>query len=176
MGSSHALVQPWVRAWPAAIALVAAAQALPWVVHLVGLPGPVLLPMHFAAILAGIALGPVPGLINGLAAPVVSFLLTGLPPAVLIPAMAVEVAAYGGMAGYLAHRTTWRGAWILIATLAAGRAAALAALGLAGTMLGFGPAAVPYVFNGLLAGWPGIALQLLVLSVLARRLAPVARG
>lgn len=176
MTSSHAATQPRIRTWPAALALVGAAQALPWLVHLVGLPGPVLLPLHFAAILAGLALGPVPGLINGLAAPVASFMLTGLPPAPLIPVMVVEVAAYGGVAGYLAHRTAWRGAWILLATLAAGRAAALAALGVAGPVLGFGPPAVPYVLNGVLAGWPGIAFQFILLSVVARRLVPVGRA
>ena len=176
MGSSQALVQPWVRAWPAALALVAAAQALPWLVHLLHLPGPVLLPMPFAAILAGIALGPWPGLFNGLAAPLVSFLLTGLPPVPLIPVMVVEVAAYGGVAGYLAHRTAWRGGPILLGALVAGRAAALAALAVRGMILGFAPAAVPYVLNGLLAGWPGIAFQLLLLSAVARRLAPVTRG
>ena len=74
MLGSTAVAQPLIRTWPAALALVAAAQALPWFVHLVGLPGPVLLPMHFAAILAGLALGPAAGLLNGLAAPVVSFL------------------------------------------------------------------------------------------------------
>lgn len=176
MASSHALVQPWVRVWPAAIGLVAAAQALPWLVHLLHLPGPVLLPMHFAAILAGLALGPTPGLLNGLAAPVVSLLLTGLPPAVLVPVMTVEVATYGAVAGWLAHRTAWRGAWIVLATLGAGRVAALAALGVSGAILGFGPAAVPHVLKGMVLGWPGIAFQLLVLSAVARRLAPVARG
>src|SRR3990172_10495124 len=176
MLGSTAVAQPLIRTWPAALALVAAAQALPWFVHLVGLPGPVLLPLHFAAILAGLALGPVPGLLNGLAAPVVSFLLTGLPPAALIPVMAVEVAAYGGAAGYLAHRTVWRGGWVILATLAAGRGAALAALGVGGAIFGFGPAAISSVLNGMLVGWPGIALQLLVLSAMARRLAPVRRG
>jgi hypothetical protein len=176
MASSHAATQPRIRTWLAALALVGAAQALPWLVHLLGLPGPLLLPLHFAAILAGIALGPVPGLLNGLAAPVVSFLLTGLPPAPLVPVMAVEVAAYGGAAGYLAHRTAWRGAWILMATLAAGRAAALAALGVAGMVLGFGPPPVRHVLNGLLTGWPGIAFQFLLLSVVARRLVPVDRA
>jgi hypothetical protein len=175
MGSSRVFVQPRVRGWPAALALVAAAQALPWLVHLLGLPGPVLLPMHLAAILASLALGPTAGLLNGLAAPVVSFLLTGLPPAALIPVMVVEVATYGGVAGYLAHRTAWRGAWIVLASLAAGRAAALATLAVAGPWFGFGPQAIPYVVNGVLAGWPGIALQLLVLAPVARRLAPMAR-
>ena len=175
MLGSTAVAQPLIRTWPAALALVAAAQALPWFVHLVGLPGPVLLPMHFAALLAGLALGPAAGLLNGLAAPVVSFLLTGLPPAGLVPVMAVEVAAYGGLAGYLAHRTAWRGLWIVAVSLAAGRLALLAAVGFMAPLSGMTAPAVPFLAKAALAGLPGIAVQLLLLSALARRLAPVGR-
>ena len=175
MAGSHALVQPRVRAWPVAIALAAAAQALPWFVHLIRLPGPVLLPMHFAAVLAGLALGPTAGLLNGLVAPVVSFLLTGLPPAALVPLMAAEVAAYGGVAGYLTHRTACRGAWTVLAALAAGRLVLLPAVALMGPALGVKASASSFVLNAALVGWPGIALQIVLLSPLARVLAPVAR-
>ncbi len=173
MDSSHAVAQPRIQTWSSVLALVAGAQALPWLVHLLHLPGPLLLPMHFAGILAGLALGPTAGLLNGLAAPVVSFLLTGLPPAYLVPVMAVEVATYGAVAGFLAHRTTWRGAWVVLAALAAGRLALLALVALAGPMLGVRAPAVAFVVKAFLAGWLGIALQLGLLVPLVRVLAPV---
>ncbi len=175
MAHASAVAQPLIRTRSAAIALVAAAQALPWLVHLAHLPGPVLLPMHFAAVLAGLALGPIPGLLNGLAAPLASFLLTGLPPAGLVPLMAVEVAAYGAVAGLLAHRTEWRGVWIVLATLAAGRLMLLPAAAIMGPALGLKAPAVPFVLNAALAGWPGIVLQIVLLSAAARVLAPVGR-
>ena len=175
MFGSAAVAQPLIHSRSAALALVAAVQALPWFVHLAGMPGPVLLPMHFAAILAGLALGPAAGLLNGLAAPVVSVLLTGLPPAGMVPVMAVEVAAYGGLAGYLAHRTAWRGLWIVAVSLAAGRLALLAAVGFMAPLSGMTAPAVPFVAKAALAGLPGTALQIVLLSAVARLLAPVAR-
>jgi hypothetical protein len=175
MTGASVAASPLIRTRSAAIALIAAAQALPWLVHLVHLPGPVLLPLHFAAVLAGLALGPIPGLLNGLAAPLVSFLLTGLPPAGLVPLMAVEVAAYGAVAGYLAQRTPWRGGWIVLATLAAGRLALLAAAAIMGPALGLKAPAVSFVLKAAVTGWPGIALQLALLSPAARVLAPVDR-
>lgn len=173
MTSASIAASPLVRTRSAAIALIAAAQALPWLLHLVRLPGPVLLPMQFAAVLAGLALGPIPGLLNGLAAPLVSFALTGLPPAGLVPLMAVEVAAYGAVAGYLAQRTAWRGAWIVLATLVAGRLALLAAAAIMGPALGLRAPAVSFVLNAAVTGWPGMVLQLGLLSPAARALAPV---
>lgn len=175
MASSHAVAQPRIRTWSGALALVGGAQTLPWLVHLFHLPGPVLLPMHFAGILAGLALGPTAGLLNGMAAPVISFLLTGLPPAVLVPALAVEVAAFGAVAGALARRTAWRGVWIVLTTLAVGRLVLLAVVAIGGPLLGLRPAGLPFLANDVMVGWPGIGLQLIVLSVLARKLAPVER-
>ncbi len=175
MTGSSAIALPLIRARSAAVALVAAAQALPWFVHLAHLPGPVLLPMHFAAILAGLALGPIPGLLNGLAAPLVSSLLTGLPPAGLVPLMAVEVAAYGAVAGFLARRTAWRGPWVVLAALVAGRLALLPAAAFMGPALGLKAPAISFVLNAALAGWPGIVLQIALLSAAARVLAPVGR-
>lgn len=175
MSGVQAIAQPVIRTRPAAVALVAAAQALPWFIHLAHLPGPVLLPMHLAGLLAGLALGPIPGLVNGLAAPAVSFLLTGLPPAGLVPLMAVEVAAYGAVAGFLAHRTAWRGAWIVAASLVAGRLVLLPAAALMGSALGLKAAAVPFVLKTALVGWPGIAPQFALLSPAARLLAPLVR-
>ena len=175
MVRSGAAAQPMIRSRSAAVALVAGAQALPWFVHLVHLPGPVLLPMHFAAILAGLALGPIPGVLNGLAAPMVSFLLTGLPPAFLVPVMAVEMAAYGGASGWLAHRTAWRGAWVVITTLALGRLALLVAVAIGGLMVGIRSSAIAFVVNGAMVGWPGIVLQVILLSAVARKLVPRVR-
>jgi hypothetical protein len=175
MLASGTLSWPLIRTWPAALVLVAAAQALPWIVHLLHLPGPVLLPMPFAALLAGLALGPVAGLLNGLIAPLASFAVSGLPPGGLLPVLAVEMAAYGGAAGFLARRTAWRGPWVVLASLVAGRMALLAAVAVMGPSLGITGPAGAYVLRAAAAGWSGIALQVVVLSAVARVLAPAGR-
>ncbi|RKY70366.1 MAG: ECF transporter S component, partial [Candidatus Latescibacterota bacterium] len=48
--------------------------------HQFGIAGKVFLPMHFPVIVAGLLFGPFSGLLVGLFSPVLSFLLTGMPP------------------------------------------------------------------------------------------------
>lgn len=173
MAGSHAVALRLIHTRSGAIALVAVAQALPWLVHLLHLPGPVLLPIHFAALLGGLALGPIPGLVNGLAAPAVSFLLTGLPPVALVPLLGVEAAVYGAVAGLLAYHTACRGGWVVLAALAAGRVGLLAAAAIMGPALGLHASAVSFVLHAAWAGWAGIALQVGLLAPAARALALV---
>ena len=85
-----------VRAVSAQMALLlAAAFVLPALAHAAGVPGRVWLPMHWPVIFAGLCYGWRSGALIGLAAPGVSFLLSGMPPAVVLPGMTAELAAYG---------------------------------------------------------------------------------
>ena len=58
----------------------------------------------YRILLAGFICGPVSGMIVGLLAPVLSFALTGMPPAYAVPLMTIELCLYGLAAGWL---TTW---------------------------------------------------------------------
>lgn len=82
-----------------ALLLLAAALVLPAMAHAAGLPVRLLLPMHWPVILAGLCYGWRSGLVVGLAAPTVSFLLSGHPSPVVLPAMTLELGAYGALAG-----------------------------------------------------------------------------
>lgn len=175
MNHPYVVARPLIRGRLAAAGIVAATLALPWLVHLGGLPGSVLLPMHFAAVLTGLALGPTVGLLAGLVAPPVSFLLTRLPPAVMVPLMVPEVATYGAVAGWLAYRTAWRGVWVVVTALVAGRLAAFAAVTILGPAVGVTAPPATWVAAALRAGWPGVALQVLLLSPAARLLVPARR-
>src|SRR4051794_33100232 len=79
--------------------LAAAAFLLPAAAHLTGLPTQVLLPMHWPVVLVGLCYGWRSGLLIGLLAPATSFVLSGMPPAQMLPAMTIELAAYGLLAG-----------------------------------------------------------------------------
>lgn len=74
---------------------------LPMLFHAVPNAGSVLLPMHIPVLLCGLACGPLYGLACGIVAPLLSSLLTGMPPAAYLPAMLCELAAYGLLAGLL---------------------------------------------------------------------------
>ena len=90
--------------------LLAAAWVLPAAAHWAGMPGRVWLPMHWPVIFAGLCYGWRSGALIGLAAPGISFLLSGMPPPVALPAMTAELAAYGFLAGLVRgkfHRNVW---------------------------------------------------------------------
>lgn len=171
MAHTQTAVRPVVRGAAAAIGVVAAAAALPWLVHLGHLPGQVLLPMHLSTMLAGAALGPLGGLVAGLLAPTASFLLTGLPPAPIVPLMVIEVGAYGLVTGWLAHRTRLPGLAVAAAAALAGRAVLLLAVAALGSTFGITAPPLAFVAGALKLGWPGVAIQLAVLGWATRRLA-----
>ena len=59
--------------------------------------------MHIPVLLAGFLVGPVSGIVVGLLAPLLSHLLTGMPPTYAVPLMSLELPIYGLIAG-LAYR------------------------------------------------------------------------
>ena len=72
----------------AALIAIAAAVALPQVAHGIGAVtgmgtavGETFLPMHLPIIIVGLLAGPYAGLIAGAASPIISFALSGMPPA-----------------------------------------------------------------------------------------------
>ncbi|WBW96808.1 ECF transporter S component [Oceanirhabdus sp. W0125-5] len=75
---------------------------LPFIFHSTGVPGQVFLPMHIPVLLCGFILGPQYGVMVGIVTPLLSSLLTGMPP--LFPigvSMIFELATYGLVGGYL---------------------------------------------------------------------------
>jgi len=60
--------------------------------------------MHIPVLLAGFLAGPVCGLTVGILAPLLSHLLTGMPPTYAVPLMAAELPVYGLVAGLTYNR------------------------------------------------------------------------
>ena len=146
---------------------LAIAVLLPQVFHLIGGPaaGKLFLPMHLPVLLAGFLIGWQAGLITGLIAPFLSFLITGMPPVPTLFFMAVELPVYGLVAGLFKENKLNIVIKVLI-SMVAGRAA----LGLA-YMVG------AYVFNVEIAPWaavgsaivsgiPGIAIQIVLIPTI----------
>ena len=138
----------------ATLLAIVAAVVLPQLFHVIGavsgqgtMLGVAFLPMHLPIIFVGLIAGPAVGAIAGAAAPLVSFLLSGMPMLAMLPLMMVELCAYGLVAGLLRGIKLPSLAKVVIAQLA-GRVVLTAATAIAATWP-----------SDLAAGLPGLALQ-----------------
>ncbi len=82
---------------------VALCCVLPQAFHTVGL-GSTLSPMHIPVLLCGLVCGGMYGLLCGILGPLLSSVLTGMPPAAALVGMLPELAVYGLVAGLLLNR------------------------------------------------------------------------
>ena len=145
--------------------LIAAAFILPAASHAVGLPVRGFLPMHWPVILAGLCYGWRSGLIIGVSAPFVSYMLSGMPPLVMLPPMTLELAAYGSIAGIARERFALGWFTSTLTALVAGR---LIFLGFA---FATGAVKQPFLIYLQAAMLPGILAavgQLIALPIIAR--------
>lgn len=160
-------------------ACAALCLVLPMAFHSIPNAGSVVLPMHIPVLLCGLVCGWPYGFVCGLIGPFLSSILTGMPPAAMLPSMMVECAAYGFTTGILMKyvrtgRPTADLYISMISAMAVGRIVA----GFAKALI-FTPGTAPFawVTTSLVTGIPGIILQLvlmpLVISALTRaRLIP----
>jgi len=160
---------------------LALAIVLPIGFHQLGVAGRIFLPMHIPVLLAGFTLGPLPGVLVGLIAPLLSHLTTGMPPAYAVPLMTVELAIYGLIAGLVYFRFESNIYIALVIAMIAGRIAFAGALLLLGlfVLLPYGVAEYLAAGGALVTGLPGIILQIVIIPPLViavrRQLARTAR-
>jgi len=85
---------------------VAIGIVLPLAVHTIPNTGRIFLPMHIPILLCGLIVGFPYGLACGIITPLLSSLITGMPPAAMLPAMVCELAAYGTVSSLLMRYVT----------------------------------------------------------------------
>lgn len=158
--------------------MVGVAVILPQVCHLLGGQlglgsqlGEMLLPMHLPVMLAGIFGGPAVGLLCGVASPLISAALTGMPLPAVLPFMMVELAVYGLTAGLLRRNHLPTFVNVLLVQVA-GRLARAAALALAVYGFGFDRLPISLIWTSIAAGLAGIFIQWSVLPPVWRRVRP----
>ncbi len=144
--------------------LLAAAWLLPAVVHLAGLPVRLLVPMHWPAILAGLCYGWRSGALIGGLSPVVSYLISGMPHPVVLPAMTLELAAYGFFAGFVLQVLQRGRLQAALASLVGGRLLFLAVMVFSGAVTTPLPM---YLENAMRPGLAAALAQLILLPLLA---------
>ena len=79
--------------------MIALCVVLPMALHGIPKSGIIISPMHFPVLLCGLVCGPIYGLFSGVVGVFLSSLLTGMPPAPVLPGMVVELFFYGLSAG-----------------------------------------------------------------------------
>ena len=153
-------------------ACAALCLVLPMAFHSIPNAGQVILPMHIPVLLCGLICGWPYGFICGLIGPFLSSMLTGMPPAAMLPSMMVECGVYGFTAGllmkYVRTGKNVRDLYIsLVSAMIAGRVVA----GFAKAWI-FTPGVAPFawVTTSLVTGIPGIVIQLVLMPLVVTAL------
>ena len=147
---------------------LALAVLLPIAFHAFGLGGRLFLPMHIPALLAVFLVGPSSGVIVGLLAPLVSYLLTGMPPTYAVPLMSLELPMYGLVAG-IAYRKLHLNIYIaLVVAMIVGRVMFGLGLFVLGMFIELPYTAAVFFSTGgaIVTGLPGIAVQIVLIPLI----------
>lgn len=142
---------------------IALGVALPAAFHGVPNAGNVFLPMHIPVLMAGLICGPWLGLAAGVLTPLLSCLISGMPPVAYLPSMLCELAVYGLVAGLLMRLIKVRFSVVLslVGAMVAGRLV----MGLLNALIfragEYGWAA--WLTASFVTALPGIVIQLLLI-------------
>ena len=138
------------------------AVLLPIGFHAFGIAGRIFLPMHIPVLLAGFLAGPICGLTVGIMAPLLSHLLTGMPPTYAVPLMATELPIYGLIAGLTYNRLK------LIIAMILGRMMFGLSLFVLGLFIKLPYSAAEFFAGGvaLLTGLPGVIVQIALVPII----------
>ena len=150
---------------------VISAVALPQILHTAGvyfgvgaLLGQMLLPMYLPVMIIGFQRGIAPGAVAGFLAPIISFYMTGMPAAAILPYITVELVATGALAGAFAGFRIFPLFRVLSVQLAA-KAVRLAVLASV-QLYSSGTVVASALFAGILTSHPGVVIQLVLLTLL----------
>ena len=159
---------------------VALCVVLPIAFHSIPDAGSVFLPMHIPVLICGMICGWPYGLLCGLMGPLLSSVLTGMPPVAFLPAMMVECGTYGMVSGLmmkvLRTKNTYADLYIaLVAAMLAGRVVSGIAKALIFTP---GMAMSAWITASFITALPGILIQLVflpsvVFTLMKARIIPV---
>ena len=146
---------------------MAAGVLIPMLFHGLGL-GPTFLPMFWPVALGGFVLAPPFAILTGLFTPLISTLVTGMPPPPILYKMIFELSVLGGVIAWLNTKTQWGVFWVVLAGLGAALAAGLGGSALIAPLLGLPPAF--YAAATMLRGIPGLATMLIIIPLAVSRI------
>ncbi|MDL2232451.1 ECF transporter S component [Ruminococcaceae bacterium OttesenSCG-928-L11] len=152
---------------------IALGLVLPMLFHGIPNAGSIFLPMHIPVLLCGLICGWPYGLICGALTPLLSSILTGMPPAAILPAMLCELAVYGLMAGLLIQlvRTPKSIANIYVSLVGAMLCGRLVAGAVKALIFNVGAYSMQaWIASSFVTALPGILLQLIVIPIVVQAL------
>ena len=159
----------------ATISAIVGAVAFPQIFHLLGAVsglgtalGETFLPMHLPILLVGLLAGPYAGAIAGVLSPLVSFALTSMPTAAMLPFMMVELCVYGLATGLLRNVKMPTIAKVVAAQVA-GRGIRAAAILLSVYAFHNESIGVAVIWSSIATGIFGLVLQWALLPLLVYR-------
>ena len=162
-----------VRRLTAAAICLALALVLPFLTGQIPQIGSALCPMHIPVLLAGFVCGPWWALAVGAAAPLLRYMLFGMPPLLTALAMVFELTVYGVVSGLLYGRSarTVRGIYVsLLAAMVLGRVVwGMAAVVITGASGGSFTWAA-FVSGAVLNAIPGILVQIILIPIIVAAL------
>lgn len=148
---------------------IALAIIIPIAFHGINMGGQIFLPMHIPVFLSGILLGPLAGLITGIMTPILSSFLTGMPPMFpMLPIMIFELGVYGLSSGYIGKFFPDKIFVPLLAGMIDGRITAGIVVFVMATFFGVELAPLAFVKAAIIAGIPGILIQLIIIPPLVK--------
>lgn len=155
----------------AAIAAIIGAVAVPQSFHIMGTiaglgtsPGEAFLPMHFPIILVGLLAGPYAGALSGVLGPLVSFALSGMPGATMLPFMMIELCVYGFTSGLMNTVNIPTVIKVLLAQIAGRTIRAIFIF--SAVRIGVSSLPISIIWTSITAGIFGIVLQLILLPLI----------
>ena len=159
-----------VRRTVLAALCIALCVVLPIAFHSIPNAGSVILPMHIPVLLCGMICGWPYGFICGLLGPLVSSVLTSMPPAAYLPPMMVECATYGAATGLLLKFVRTRNLTAdlyisLIGAMLLGRVVSGVAKAL---IFSPGMAMGMWITSSFVTALPGIVIQLVLIPQVVR--------
>lgn len=145
---------------------IALGVILPIFFHFTGVSGKIFLPMHIPVLLGGFYIKPKYMILVGALTPILSSLLTGMPPLFpMLPIMIIELSTYGFMVAYLREKRINK--FInLITSMISGRITAGIVVYIMTLTVGFKANPLLFVKGSIITGLPGIAIQLILIPLL----------
>ncbi len=139
---------------------LALAVILPIAFHQFGLAGRLFSPMHMPVLLAGFIGGAASGVVVGLIGPLMSFIITGMPPAYAVPLMSIELIFYGIAAGLTYRQYKLNIYLALVISLLMGRLGFALGLIVMGRFISLPYGVETYLKIAFITTLPGIFIQL----------------
>jgi hypothetical protein len=130
--------------------------------------------MHIFILVAGLLFGWRAGVVTGFLSPLISFAISGMPVANILPQTVIELSTYGFVSGMLREKTNLRIIWSLLAAMVAGRLALLLTVSIFNigraiySPLGLEASPVSVLWSVISQGWPGIVIQLAAIPFIVK--------